>query len=175
MDIPVHDTTDAPAWPDPATFCADVRGQLVGALVLLGHDWRVAEELAQEALVRTWQRWATIDHPRAFALRCATNLSRSWLRRRLAERRAYRLVSADASTTSDPPDTASAVAVRRAVAALPARQREAVVARYFADLSVVDAAEVMGCAAGTVKALTAQAIANLRRAGLDVTEEESDA
>ena len=69
---------------------------------------------------------------------------------------------------------AAAVAVRGAVAALPQRQREAVVARYFADLSIAETAKAMRCAPGTVQALTPQAIANLRRAGLDIdTEEEA--
>ncbi len=175
MTPPVRLTTAVPTWPDPAAFCADVREQLVGMLVLHGNDRPVAEELAQEALVQTWQRWASIEHPRAFALRCAVNLSRSSWRRRLAERRAYQQVGAEQPTTTDPPDTAAVVAVRRAVAALPRRQREAVLARYYADLSVAEAAEAMSCAQGTVKALTAQAIANLRQAGLDVTDEEEDA
>ena len=38
------------------------------------------------------------------------------------------------------------------------------VLRYFNDLSVADAAAVLGCAEGTVKALTWQAIAKLRTA-----------
>jgi RNA polymerase sigma factor (sigma-70 family) len=53
--------------------------------------------------------------------------------------------------------------VRAAVATLPSRQRAAVVLRYFNDLSVADTAEILGCAEGTVKALTSQAVANLRR------------
>jgi RNA polymerase sigma factor (sigma-70 family) len=48
------------------------------------------------------------------------------------------------------------------VAALPRRQRAALVLRYFSDLSVDRTAEVLGCAPGTVKSLTSQAIASLR-------------
>jgi RNA polymerase sigma factor (sigma-70 family) len=62
--------------------------------------------------------------------------------------------------------------VRRALAALPARQREAVVLRYVLDLSVDETAQRMGCAAGTVRALTSQGIARLRRCpGLSDLEE----
>jgi RNA polymerase sigma factor (sigma-70 family) len=67
------------------------------------------------------------------------------------------------------PDAAAVLAVRAAVARLPSRQRIAVVLRYFADLPVRDVAELMRIAEGTVKALTAQAIANLR-VELDTTD-----
>jgi RNA polymerase sigma factor (sigma-70 family) len=63
------------------------------------------------------------------------------------------------------------VAVRAAVSALPPRQRAAIVARYYLDLDVAASAELLGCQPGTVKALTHQAIASLRRAGLAVPEE----
>jgi RNA polymerase sigma factor (sigma-70 family) len=62
----------------------------------------------------------------------------------------------------EPADVTDALAVRAAVAALPPRQRAAVVLRYFADLSVDQTAAVLGCAPGTVKSLTSQAIASLR-------------
>lgn len=63
--------------------------------------------------------------------------------------------------------------MRDAVAALPTRQRTAVLLRYYADLSVRDTTAVMGCAEGTVKALTFKAIAALREAGLtDDTDEQ---
>jgi RNA polymerase sigma factor (sigma-70 family) len=66
------------------------------------------------------------------------------------------------------------VAVRAAVAALPPRQRAAIVLRYFADLSVRVTAAVMGCAEGTVKALTSKAISALRARGLVDDEEHVD-
>ncbi len=69
------------------------------------------------------------------------------------------------------PDTATAVAVRAAVSALPPRQRAAILARYYLDLDVAASADLLGCQPGTVKALTHQAIASLRRAGLTVPEE----
>jgi RNA polymerase sigma factor (sigma-70 family) len=63
-------------------------------------------------------------------------------------------------------DTASALAVRHAVAQLPVRQRSALVLRYFADLSVAETADAMRCPEGTVKTLTRQAILALRDQGL---------
>lgn len=155
-------------WPDPASFCSQIRAGLVGALALYCGDRAVAEELAQEALVRTWERWDRIDAPRAFTYHVAFNLARSSLRRRGAERRAKARLQSRTLTVADPQDSATAIAVEQAVRALPERQRRAIVARFYADMTVAEASVAMGCAHGTVKALTSQAIANLRRSGLAV-------
>ena len=141
---------------------------------------RAAEELAQETLARVWLRWSRVrelDEPLALAwtYRVAINLTNSWLRRRMAERRARARLAARATDAPVDPDPADAVAVRRAVAALPRRQRTALVLRYYADLPVAEVAALMGCAPGTVKSLTSKALAALRRVeGLQVTEEVTD-
>jgi RNA polymerase sigma factor (sigma-70 family) len=59
-----------------------------------------------------------------------------------------------------------------AVAALPRRQKTAIILRYFLDLSIQETAHHMGCSEGTVKALTHQATRALRsHPGLmDLTE-----
>jgi len=54
-------------------------------------------------------------------------------------------------------------ALRRTLSDLPDRQREAIVLRYFEDLSVEETARLMGCAAGTVKATVHQALRSLRK------------
>jgi RNA polymerase sigma factor (sigma-70 family) len=89
--------------------------------------------------------------------RVAINLTNSWLRRRMAERRARARLGARAAGAHLDPDPADAVAIRRAVAALPRRQRTALVLRYYADLPVAEVAALMGCAPGTVKSLTSKA------------------
>jgi DNA-directed RNA polymerase specialized sigma24 family protein len=52
--------------------------------------------------------------------------------------------------------------VTSALAALPDRQRQAIVLRYYADLSVEETAAVMRCSAGAVKSHTSRAVARLR-------------
>lgn len=52
--------------------------------------------------------------------------------------------------------------LRATLADLPDRQREAVVLRYFEDLSVEETAAAMECASGTVKATVHQALRKLR-------------
>ena len=54
-------------------------------------------------------------------------------------------------------------ALRLTLAELPDRQREALVLRFFEDLSVEETAKAMGCAAGTVKATVHQALRSLRK------------
>ena len=102
----------------------------------------------------------------------AFNLAKSGFRRLRVARRVAALCDGAAASDSDPTD---AITVRSAVAALPPRQRAAVVLRYFNDLSVADTAEILGCADGTVKALTSQALATLRsRLDTDVPDAQEE-
>jgi DNA-directed RNA polymerase specialized sigma24 family protein len=78
---------------DASAFCAAIYGRLVGGLALYVADRAVAEELAQEALLRTFARWdhvRALDTPEAWTWRIAMNLATSTFRRRSAERRARR-------------------------------------------------------------------------------------
>jgi RNA polymerase sigma factor (sigma-70 family) len=152
---------------DVHDFCRQLRPRLVGTLSLLCGDREVGEELAQETMARVWVNWAKLrdldDQAMiAWTYRAAVNLSRSWIRRRVAERRALLRLSAGTTDRHCDPDAVEVVELRRAVASLPRRQRTAVVLRFYADLPVADVAALMGCAPGTVKALTAQAISNLQ-------------
>ena len=52
--------------------------------------------------------------------------------------------------------------LRQAVNDLPERQREAVVLRYFEELTLQETADAMGCALGTAKATVSQALSRLR-------------
>jgi RNA polymerase sigma-70 factor (ECF subfamily) len=134
-------------------------------LALFLGEQHVAEDLAQEALIRLHQRWESSgrpDSPRAWLSTVALNLARSWWRRRYAEVRANRRVQAPV-TTALGPDPADVLAVRTAVVALPERQRAAVVLRFYAGLSVAEAAAALRCREGTVKSLTHHAIHQLRR------------
>jgi len=147
----------------PEDLVREIRHPLVGSLALYCGDRAVAEELAQEALARAWLRWAKLDDPKAWTYRTAFNLASSWGRRRSAERRAHHRAG---PTAASEPDSSEAHAVRDAVAGLPDRQRAVIVCRFFLGFDVRGTAEVLGCAEGTVKAATHQALAALRRSGL---------
>lgn len=153
----------------PEEFCRALRPRLLGALsVQCGHH--VAEELTQETLARVYDRWELVremDSPQAWAYRVAFNLSRSTLRRRIAERRALLRYGARPAAASTGLDRADVIALREAIVRLPPRQRTALVLRYYSDLSVEEVAVVMHCARSTVRAHTRDAIASLRTCSLD--------
>ena len=153
---------------DPAAFCRAIRTRLVGSLTLQCGDRVVAEELAQEALVRAWERWDKVGamaSPEAWTYRTAFNLASSWGRRRSAERRANRR-SLPPDDEAVVPDTPEIEAVKEAIGALPPKQRAAVVCRFYLAMTVAETAELLGCAEGTVKSATHQALATLRASGL---------
>lgn len=155
------------AAPDAlAAFCRREHPRVVGALSLYCGDAALAEELAQEALYRVCRDWEKVSRmaaPGAWAHRVAINLANSAFRRRRAERRANQrhhvLAGPDAT---EPIDSSAVLAVRRAVAALPARQRAAVVLRHHTGCSVAETAALLGVSEGAVKQLTHRAAATLR-------------
>jgi RNA polymerase sigma-70 factor (sigma-E family) len=145
-------------------FTAHYGGLCRLAALLLG-DAAGAEEVVQEAFLRTFSSWWRLRQPERaqFYVRTAVvNLCRSRLRRRQHEEVSNRL------TWGRPPDlldasTDDALVVLDAVRALPPRQREAVVLRYYADLAERDVAAVLGCSVGTVKSQLARARDTLAR------------
>jgi RNA polymerase sigma factor (sigma-70 family) len=56
-----------------------------------------------------------------------------------------------------------AMDVRHALAALPPKQRAAVVLRYWEDLPVAETAAALGCSEGTVKSQVSKGLEALRR------------
>ena len=151
-------------------FCRREHPRLVGALTLYCGDRAVAEEIAQDALATVCERWEQVRRmaaPGAWAHRVAINAAISRFRRRAAGRRALRRLGGRAAEDGSDPDAADAVAIRRAVASLPARQRETVVLRFYLQLSVAETAQWMDATEAAVKSLTQRALAGLReRLGL---------
>lgn len=151
---------------DAVAFCSEEFPRLVGALGLYVGDEAIAEELAQEALLRACRRWervSQLDSPGGWTWRVARNLANSHLRRRQAERRARaRLSSRDQPGGGAGHEVAEAHAVRRAVAGLPERQRRVLVLRYFLDWSVEATATEVGRSPDAVRSLTKRAVASLR-------------
>lgn len=142
-------------------FLAAQHGRVLGLLVLHVGDRWVAEELAQDVLLRVAERWPKVsrmEQPSGWVTRVALNVANSSLRRTYAGRRAKARLHERPTET----DHADVLAVRAAVAALPRRQRTAVVLRHFTGHSVRETADVMGIAEGTVTALTHQALTALR-------------
>lgn len=159
-------------------FCLREYPRLVAALEMICGDRHVAEDLAQETLVRVWDRWsrvARLESPGGWAYRVALNLARSHLRRRGAEQRAYGRSEHGRSEQVLGADVADEVGLRQALTALKLQQRQAIVLRYYLGHSVAETAHAMDVSEGAVKSLTFRGIATLREHlhGLDVREEQA--
>ena len=122
-----------------------------------------AEDIAQEAFLRTHRAWEQVsgyDRPDAWVRVVAMNLARSQLRRIGAEARAlsrFLGMPVNAFPELEPPNERFWAAVRD----LPRRQREVVALHYLEDRSVADVAEILGVAESTVKNSLAQGRKNL--------------
>lgn len=146
-------------------YTAHYRGLVRLAAYLTG-DPDGAEEVVQDAYVRVHGSWRGLKDPskgEAYLRTAVVNLSRSRLRRRQV---ASRYIAEPLSEVASAETGALALAQREAVLAalqrLPRRQREAVVLRYYADLTEPQTAAAMGCSVGSVKSYTSRAMTSLR-------------
>jgi RNA polymerase sigma-70 factor (ECF subfamily) len=138
------------------------RDRLFTALWLVARDRSEAEELAQDAFLKVWERWDAVrglDDPAGYLYRTGLNLYRN--RRRRAALAVRRLVHSgpqkDEIAAVDARD-----AVVRALGTLPPRQRAAIVLTDLLDMTSEDAARALGVRAATVRVLAARARAALR-------------
>ena len=132
---------------------------------LLTGDRSLAEDLVQDAFVNVVGRLAHLRAPEAFypyLRRTVVNLSKNHFRHRAVER-AY-LARAQLDPQVDPVESGVVTreSMRRALLTLPARQRAAVVLRYFEDLPEDQIAEILGCRPGTARSLVSRGVAALR-------------
>lgn len=145
-------------------FVAGVQSRLQRTAWLLTGSWVEAEDLVASSLAKVWRHWDRVS---------VANARDAYVRRMLvnvflsSRRRLWRLEQPHAAP--EPPavkDLSDSVVVRAtleaALAELSARQRAAVVLRFFDDLPEAQVAEIMGCRVGTVKSTTAKAIERLR-------------
>lgn len=140
------------------------RGALLRAAYTLTRNRADAEDLVQAALAKTYQAWDRIENEGAldgYVRRAIVNAHISWWRRRRLEE----------YPTDDLPETAVADhsgdsalqdTLRRALDRLPSRMREAVVLRYYEDMSEAEVADALGVSQGTVKSTLSRAVAKLR-------------
>lgn len=145
---------------------------LMRTAFLLTGEQHAAEDLVQSTLEQVyvaWHRVASADAPEAYVRRVMINTHARRYRKKLREFLLPR--SGDAGLTHEVADTGDRIAqaddrhtLLTALAELPARQREAVVLRYWEDLTETQTAEAMGCSVGTVKSNAAKGIAKLRAA-----------
>ncbi|MFD0401816.1 SigE family RNA polymerase sigma factor [Kitasatospora sp. NPDC127121] len=138
-------------------------GWLRKVAYLLCGDWHRADDLVQETITKlyvNWSRAGRMENLDGYARRVLVNTF-------LAEQRTswWRRTSrpgTDLDTESVPVDLDASLDLRHALATLPARQRAAVVLRYYCDLTIDQAADAMGCSSGNVKSQSSRALDTLR-------------
>jgi RNA polymerase sigma-70 factor (sigma-E family) len=139
---------------------------LVRLAALLVRDIATAEEVVQDSFVAMhggWRRLRDSEKALSYLRQSVVNRSRSVLRHR---------VVVDRNAPKPPPDMPSAEhgaiallersAVIAALRTLPARQREALVLRFYGDMSEAQIADTMQISKGAVKSHTARGMATLR-------------
>ena len=139
---------------------------LVRLAVLLVHDVPTAEEVVQdafEAMHTAWRRLRDSDKALSYLRQAVVNKSRSVLRHRtVVDKNAPKPAPDEPSAEQGALALIERSAVVAALRTLPDRQREAIVLRYYADLSEADIAATMGISKGAVKSHTARAMAALK-------------
>lgn len=141
-------------------FVAARRSALLRTAYLLTGSHADAEDLVQGALIKTVPHWKRIaDRPEPYVRQVLARESVSrWRRRRWRETATAELPEPAATG----PDLDQRETMRKALAALPPRQRAVIVLRYYEDLTEKDTASVLGIAVGTVKSQAREGLAKLR-------------
>ena len=128
---------------------------LVRLAFLLVDTQQLAEEAVQDAFTKAYPKWSRIETPEAYLRTCVINACRKVQRRRRVVRR-----------TPDPfveHGELQADHLADVVRALPSPMKEAVVLRYYLQLSEADIARTLGIAPGTVKSTLHRARAALKK------------
>ncbi len=133
---------------------------------LMTGDRAVAEDLVQEAFVRFVGRLHSLRDPNAFEAylrRTVINLSKNHFRRRSLERAELERQASLPPLAHEERDVSEYESMRTALLALPAKQRAAIVLRYYEDLPETRIAEVLRCRPATVRSLVSRGLAALRQ------------
>jgi len=143
--------------------------ELVHLAQLMVGDLATAEDIVQDVFERLHRRWHGLREPSrglAYARSSVLNSCRSQHRRAAVVRKYAPQLALSRDGTS--PDAASAIGDRGELAAalrrLPRRQREVLVLRYYADLTVAEVAETLRIAPSAVRAWNSRGLAALARA-----------
>jgi RNA polymerase sigma factor (sigma-70 family) len=137
------------------------------AFLLLGSR-EAAEDVVQDAFASVGRRLDSIENPMAYLRTTVVNGARRWHRQRERDHRKQARRGLD-DVVVDTSWSADAIAVRAALSELPFDQREAIVLRYFADLSFREIGELLDCPTQTVATRVRRGLDRVRHALEDPT------
>ncbi len=147
---------------------------LVRLAAMLVHDMPTAEELVQDSFVAlhaSWPRLADSDRALSYLRQSVVNRSRSVLRHRVvADKPAPKLAPHLPDAAQEQVTWLERSTVISALWALPLRQREVLMLRYYADLSEAQIASTMGISISAVKSHTARAMLSLQAVLREIDE-----
>lgn len=149
--------------------------QLLRTAVLLAGSRQDGEDLLQAALERLIRQGRRITgDPEGYLRRTLYNLATDRWRRQETWRRKLPVIGGGQQAVT--PDLTAAVDLRdaliRALHQLPPQQRAAVVLRHWEQLSEAEAALVLGCSPGTVKAAASRGLRRMRELTADQAEND---
>jgi RNA polymerase sigma-70 factor (sigma-E family) len=127
-------------------------------------DWHAAEDAVANTLVKLYPRWRKLDRPDLYAKTMVYRAAIDETRRPWRRERSVGDALPDRAVSDTSNVTAERMRLRSALAAVPARQRAAVILRHYLGLSLQDTAGVLGCTVGTAKSQTSRGLAQLREA-----------
>lgn len=159
--------------PTFSEFMAARWAPLYRTAYLLAGNAHEAEELLQNAMVKTCLRWDKIRDKQAADSYVRTTMAN--LATRLWRRRGRELPSdtlPEDATGAGLDVRADHLALWEQIRALPPRMRATLVLRFFDDLTVADTARELGCSVGAVKSQTHHALRRLRAALPDLEIQE---
>jgi RNA polymerase sigma-70 factor (ECF subfamily) len=151
---------------DFEAFYAEERARLFGVMCLVTGDRAEAEELAQEAFVRIWERWpqvAVMESPGGYLTRTAMNEFRKRARRAAMAKKL--LPSLARGRHSHGPE--GAILLDEALQVLEPRQRAALVLTELLGYSAEEAGRALGVKPSTIGALKYQGRARLKEVEVD--------
>lgn len=126
----------------------------------------LADEITQEVFVRIFQgrkRWVPRAKFTTWLYRVTLNTAREWMRKQAREQKMLdRLKVEKAILPHCPSEDKADFDLQKSIRHLPDRQREALVLRYFEQLSIRETAKIMGCREGTIKSHLHKALKNMR-------------
>lgn len=150
-------------------FAAQHR-RLVGLAALLVDDHETAEDVVQDAFAGLYRKWSLLRDPEAavtYLNRAVVNGGRGQLRRRHRTRQRLVLLVPQPEETGSAEHVAEAheqaEQMWRAVQALPRRQRQVLVLRYYLQQTEAEIADTLGMSPGSVKQHASRGLAALAR------------
>jgi RNA polymerase sigma-70 factor (sigma-E family) len=147
---------------DFTEFAAAAAPRLRRTAYLLCGDWHAAEDLAQTALAKAFVAWRRISKQESAHAYATRTLVNTYLSERRLRRSGEVLSGTVPERPAEPQSPDDRIVLLGALAKLPPKARAVVVLRYWNDLSVDQAAAVLGCSAGNVKSQSARALDKLR-------------